>query len=290
MKILILGGTGFLGPEIVRAAQQNKHELTLFNRGKTHPALFPDVEKLQGDRDKDDYKSLEGHSWDACIDTSANMPAWMKASTKVLKDKVKQYLFTSSISVYPMDSFRELGKTEDAPVSPWPEGGDERSLGPQMSLYGPGKAYCERIVQEAFPGHATIVRPGLIVGPQDATNRFTYWVTRIARGGDVLAPEPRDQPVQVIDARDLADFALHLAAQSTSGTFNAVGDIGTMESTLTAIIDAAESSATLHWLPEAKVLSARLEPWRDVPLWLAPASDPSYAGFLAMSNARAKAA
>src|SRR5262245_49951031 len=136
MKILLLGGTGFLGPAIVEAGQREKHTLTLFNRGKTRPNLFPDVEKLHGDREKNDYKALEGRDWDAVIDTSGNMPAWAREGCAALKGHVKQYLFTSSISVYPMNSFQKAGKDETAEVEQWPEGADERKF--SMELYGPG--------------------------------------------------------------------------------------------------------------------------------------------------------
>jgi len=282
MRLLVLGGTRFVGRHVAEAALAAGWELTLFNRGESDPAAFPEAERLTGDRDGG-LDALKGGEWDAVVDTSGYVPRIVRQSAEALSGRCDRYLFISSAGVYADKS--QPGLAEDAPLvdldDPYSEDVAEH--------YDGLKALCEDVVKDTFNERATIIRPGLIVGPHDATNRFTYWVTRIARGGDVLAPEPRDQPVQVIDARDLAAFALHLAAESTSGTFNAVGDIGTMESTLTTIIDATESSATLHWLPEAKLLSARLEPWRDVPLWLAPASDRSYAGFLAMSNARAKA-
>ena len=287
MKILLLGGTGFLGPAIVEVGLERRHELTLFNRGKTHPGLFPNVEKLQGDRDKDDYKSLEGREWDAVIDTSANMPAWARKSVEVLKGKVKQYLFTSTISVYPENSFQQAGKDETAPVSPWPDGADERQF--KMELYGPGKARCEQIIAEAFPGHATIVRPGLIVGPGDYSDRFTYWPVRIDKGGEVLAPGVPNSPVQFIDARDLGAWIVKMIEDGHSGTYNATGprDRLSMAEMLYGIKAITIAGAQFTWVDEKFLLDQKVGPWMEMPLWIPQAHDSL--GFSQISIERALA-
>jgi 2'-hydroxyisoflavone reductase len=287
MKLLLLGGTGFLGPAIVEAGLANKHELTLFNRGKTHPNLFPNVEKLQGDRDKGDYKSLEGREWDAVIDTSANVPAWVRESTKVLAGKVKQYLFTSTISVYPQNSFQKPGKDETAPVEQWPEGADERKFVP--ANYGSGKALCEKLINEAFPGHATIVRPGLIVGPGDFSDRFTYWPVRIEKGGEVLAPGDPNSPVQFIDSRDLGNWIVTMVEDGHTGTYNATGprDRLSMAEMLYGIKAITTSGAQFTWVDEKFLLEQKVGPWMEMPLWVP--QDEDSRGFSAISIAKALA-
>jgi 2'-hydroxyisoflavone reductase len=277
--VLVLGGTRFVGRHIADAALAAGCELTLFNRGLTDPAAFPRAQHLAGDRDGDLGALVDGN-WDLVVDTCGYVPRIVRASVELLAPRVERYVYISSASVYADKSRPEL--TEDAPLAAL----DEPESEDVQAHYDSLKAACEAVVQDVMGDRATIVRPGLIAGPHDPTNRFTYWVTRIARGGDVLAPEPRDQPVQVIDARDLAAFVVRAA----SGVFNAVGDVTTMESTLETVVDATDAAARLRWIDEDRLLAAALEPWRDVPLWLAPGSDPSYRGFLAMSNARAKAA
>jgi 2'-hydroxyisoflavone reductase len=202
---------------------------------------------------------------------------------ELLSPRVERYVYISSASVY-ADKSRP-GLSEDAPLASLADPASEDVEADYDGL----KAACEAVVGEVMGDRAVIVRPGLIVGPHDPTNRFTYWVTRIAAGGEVLAPEPRDQPVQVIDARDLAKWVVRLADGGT-GTYTAAGDVTTMEAMLATIADATDVSARLRWVGEDRLLAAGVEPWQDVPLWLAPGTDPSYRGFLAMSNARAKAA
>ncbi|HEX5052060.1 MAG TPA: NAD-dependent epimerase/dehydratase family protein [Planctomycetota bacterium] len=220
-KILILGGTGFIGPHQVRHALQRGHEVTIFNRGKSAPGLFgKDVEELVGDREND-LAALKGRQWDAVIDESASRssaPEWVKASAGLLKDAVAQYVFISTRSVY-FDTSR-VPMTADAPVltrenAPIAEG---RPLS-----YGHAKAYAEKEAQAIMPGRVTVVRPGLIVGPEDDTDRFTYWPVRIARGGEVLVPGDGSDHVQVIDARDLVEFDVKLVEDATFGVFNAIG-------------------------------------------------------------------
>ena len=274
MQILVLGGTQFLGRHVVEAALERGHEVTIFNRGQTRPELFPGVERLVGDRDGD-LAALEGGDWDAVVDTSGYVPRVVRQSAELLRDRVRRYLFVSSISVYADVS--APGVDEDAPVARLDEETEEYR-GP---AYGALKALCEDVVREVYGDRATIVRPGLIVGPWDPTGRFTYWPTRIAAGGDVLAPEPRDAPVQVIDARDLAAFCLHLLEDDVAGTFNATGpeEPVTMEQVLTA----CEGDARLVWVPSEWLVEQGVGEWRELPLWL---SSPEYGGMMGVDVSR----
>ena len=217
LKVLILGGTAFLGPEIVEAARAHGHVLTLFNRGKTNPGLFPDIEKLRGDRNGD-LKALEGRSWDAVIDTSGYVPRHVRDSARLLSKAVGHYVFISTVSVYA--DFKAEGMDESAPVGTLPDPTVEQVTG---ETYGPLKALCEKAAEEAMPGHVANVRPGLIVGPGDPTDRFSYWPVRVAKGGDVLAPGNPDTAVQFIDVRDLAAWSVKLVEDGHAGVYNAVG-------------------------------------------------------------------
>ena len=216
--ILMLGGTGFLGPQTVEAALRRGHKVTLFNRGKTRPGLFPDLEKLQGDREKDDLKALEGRKWDAVVDTSANVPRWVKKAAAVLGPNVGHYIYISSISVYADTS--KPGIDESAPVATIDDPTTEKIDG---RTYGALKALTEKAAETAMPGKVAVVRPGLIVGPEDPSDRFTYWPVRVARGGEVLAPGSPDDPIQLIDVRDLGEFLVRLIEGRTTGVFNALG-------------------------------------------------------------------
>jgi 2'-hydroxyisoflavone reductase len=280
MRLLILGGTVFLGRHVVTDALERGHDVTLFHRGRTARGLYPAAEEVLGDRDGG-LDVLQGRTWDAIVDTSGFVPRLVGDSARL---DAGHYTFVSSGSVYADHS--RPGIDEDAPLATL----DDPSSEDVASYYGELKALCEAEVANAFPQRAAIVRSGLIVGPYDPTNRFTYWVTRIAEGGRVLAPEPRDQPVQVIDGRDLAGWMLDLAQRRTAGTFNAVGDPLPMEDLLEAIRAATGSDADLVWLPEQRLLDAAVEPWEELPLWLAPAADPQHAEFLNVSNERAVAA
>jgi len=220
-SILILGGTGFVGPHQVRRAVARGHQVTIFNRGRSAPGLFgKDVEELAGDR-ASDLRALEGRRWDAVIDESASSssaPEWVEKSASLLKDATDQYLFISTRSVYA--DLSAVPMTKDAPVltrenSPLREG--------QALPYGHAKAYAEKAAHAAMPGRVTVVRPGLIIGPGDDTDRFTYWPVRIARGGEVLVPGDGSDHVQIIDVRDLVNFCITLVEQRTYGVFNAVG-------------------------------------------------------------------
>ncbi|MEW6402172.1 MAG: NAD-dependent epimerase/dehydratase family protein, partial [Chloroflexota bacterium] len=204
MKILIIGGTRFLGRHLVNSARARGHEVTLFNRGQTNPDLFRRVEKIWGDREKD-LDQLKGRNWDAVIDTCGYVPRVVRMSAEALKESVENYVFISSLSIYP--DFRKRGLNETDPVAKLQDESVEEVTG---ETYGPLKALCERVVQDVFGIDSLVIRPGLIVGPHDPTDRFTYWPVRVARGGDVLAPDGPDAFTQFIDARDLADFIVEL--------------------------------------------------------------------------------
>ncbi|NTW86889.1 MAG: epimerase, partial [Holophagaceae bacterium] len=199
LKILILGGTGFLGPATIEAAQARGHQVTMFNRGKTRPELFPGVEKLHGDRDPkkgEGLKALEKGTWDAVIDNSAYYPRMVAASAGLLAPRVRQYLILSSISAY-KEPNPEAG-TEDAPLATMPDPTLE-DMGKSYEYYGALKALCEQAAQKAMPGRTTVIRPGYIVGPDDPSGRFTYWPARFDRGGEVAVPGTPSDPLQIID-------------------------------------------------------------------------------------------
>jgi 2'-hydroxyisoflavone reductase len=280
-KILILGGTGFLGPALVELARPRGHTVTLFNRGKTQPHLFPDVEKLQGDRDGN-LKALEGRKWDAVIDTSGYVPRIVRASAELLAPNVGQYLFVSTISVY--KDMSQSGIDESAPVATV----EDEKTEDVSQHYGALKALCEKAAEAAMPGRATIVRPGLIVGPGDPTDRFTYWPVRVARGGEVLAPGDGQDPVQFIDVKDLAAFMLGLVESKVTGIFNATGPVQTlsMRGLLEACKQANGGDATFTWADAAFLEEQKVRPWMDMPVWI-PRSDKEAGGVGRVSNARA---
>ncbi len=264
MRLLILGGTRFLGRHLVEAAQARGHEVTLFNRGQTNPDLFPELARLRGDR-LGDLTALKKGAWDAVIDTSGYTPSAVEASAKILSGRADHYTFISTVSAYrePLAS----GLDETAPLHAPPED-DSLPVGPET--YGPLKAGAEEALQQAFDGASLIIRPGLIVGPHDPTDRFTYWPSRLARGGEVLAPGSPDRQVQFIDARDLAAWCLDLLEAGTGGVFNASGPKRplTMAQMLQAIIDGVDGEAQLSWIPEDYLLDAGVQPWTGIPLWL----------------------
>ena len=270
---------------MVAAALARGHEVTLFNRGRHNPHLFPEVERLRGDRERD-LSALEGRSWDAVVDPSGYFPKVVRSSAELLADRVEHYTFVSSASAYADTSCP--GTDESAPLHTLPADSPE-DLEASPEAYGAFKALSERAAEEAIQGRVLSVRAGLIVGPWDPTNRFTYWVTRISRGGDVLAPEPRDQPVQFIDARDLADWILDKAEERRAGVFNATGPDRplTLQTLLSGIRDARGSDARFTWVDEHFLVEAGLEPFQDLPLWLAPSTNPAFAGFLALGVSKA---
>ncbi len=282
-KILILGGTGFLGPALVEVAQPRGHTLTLFNRGKTHPGLFPDVEQLHGDRDGN-LKALEGRQWDAVIDTSGYVPRIVKASAELLAPNVAQYVFVSTISVY--KDVSQYGVDESSPVATV----EDEKTEDVSQHYGALKALSEKATEAAMPGRATIVRPGLIVGQGDPTDRFSYWPVRVARGGEVLAPGDGEDPVQFIDVRDLAAFILGLVERRTVGTFNATGPAHTlsMRALLEACKTASGGDATFTWVDsDWLVEQQKVMPWSGMPVWIPRSGEDK--GMGRISNARALA-
>ncbi|MDY7225983.1 SDR family oxidoreductase [Hyalangium rubrum] len=281
-KILILGGTGFLGPALVELAQPRGHTLTLFNRGKTQPHLFPDVEKLQGDRDGN-LKALEGRKWDAVIDTSGYVPRVVRASAELLAPNVEQYIFVSTISVY--KDMANYGVDEDSPVATV----EDEKTEDVSQHYGALKALSEKAAQAAMPGRAAVVRPGLIVGPGDPTDRFSYWPVRVARGGEVLAPGDGEDPVQFIDVKDLAAFILRLVETKDMGVYNATGPASgmPMRKLLEACKTANGGDASFTWADAAFLEEQKVRPWSDMPVWIPRSSEMK--GMGRVSNARAEA-
>jgi 2'-hydroxyisoflavone reductase len=285
-QVLILGGTLFVGRHLVEAAIARGDEVTLFNRGRTNPDLYPQVERIRGDRDGD-LSALRGRSWDTVVDTSARIPRWVRDSTRLLADFVEHYTFVSSGSVYADTSLP--GFDENAPVHTLADETVEEIA--DAETYGALKVLCERAAEEVMPGRVLSVRAGLIVGPFDPTGRFTYWVHRIARGGDVLAPEPRDQPVQFVHARDLADWILAMGERREAGVFNATGpeEPLAMGDLLDECDAATKAGARLVWVDEGFLVDSGVEAWSDLPLWLAPGRNPQEANFLAMDVSKALA-
>ncbi|GLH69607.1 hypothetical protein GETHPA_11400 [Geothrix rubra] len=283
-RILILGGTGFLGPATIEAAQARGHHVTMFNRGKTRPDLFPGVEKLHGDRDPkkgEGLKALETGTWDAVIDNSGYFPRMVGASAALLAPRAKQYLYISSISAY-KEPNPENG-TEDAPLATMPDPTLE-SMGKNYEYYGALKALCEQAAEKAMPGRATIIRPGYIVGPDDASGRFAYWPVRFDRGGEVAVPGAPDDPIEVIDVRDLGEWLVRLVEQGTVGTFNACGPEKRMGwgRVVEACAAASGHKGKALWIPEP-FISRQKD--LEFPIWAPYAGDTK--GFHTWSNARA---
>jgi 2'-hydroxyisoflavone reductase len=283
--ILMLGGTGFLGPQTVEAALRRGHKVTLINRGKTRPDLFPDLEKLHGDRETDDLKALEGRRWDAVVDTSANVPRWVKKAAAVLGAHIGHYIYISSISAYA--DLSRPGTDETSPVATIEDVTTEKIDG---RTYGALKALSEKAAESSMPGKVAVVRPGLIVGPEDPSDRFTYWPVRVAAGGEVLAPGSPNDPIQLIDVRDLGEFLVRLIEDHTTGVFNALGPDKTLTigRTLEACKEVAKSEATFTWADAEFLKEQGVNPWSDMPAWVPSSGDT--AGFAKVSNARAVAA
>ncbi|MFG0258005.1 MAG: NAD-dependent epimerase/dehydratase family protein [Phycisphaerales bacterium JB043] len=281
LRILVLGGTRFLGPHFVEFARARGHEITLFNRGRSNPDLFQDLETLIGDRDPERGEGLDplkGREWDCVVDTSGYIKRHVEASADLLRDTVGRYLFISSISVYADGSIHAM--TEREAVGTLDDPSVEEITG---ETYGPLKAYCEQACRDVFGDRATIIRPGYIVGPLDNTDRFTYWVTRIDKGGEVLVPGAPEHPVQFIDARDLMEWSLHMLENDTGGTYNAVGprDLMGMGTMCETMRDVSRSDATFTWV-DASWLEERDE---FFPIYVNP--EGPYGGYGDVSNAAA---
>ena len=289
LRILILGGTGFTGPYQVRYALSRGHKVTTFNRGKTHPGELPnEVEQLVGDRNGK-LDALKDRQWDVAIDNPTTLPAWVRDAAQVLKGNVERYVFVSTISVYADTS---KGVDETAPLAKY-DGSDpfketlEAMKASGYKTYGPLKALSEQEAEKWFPGKTLIVRPGLIVGPRDETDRFTYWPVRIDRGGEVLAPGAPTDPVQFIDARDLAEWTIRVVENRETGIYNATGPakplgIGGM---LDGIKGALNSNAKFTWAPADFLKQQKVDAWSDMPVWT---GDESGMARTSISRARAK--
>lgn len=264
MRILIIGATRFLGRHLVEAALARGYEVTLFNRGKSNPDLFPQLETIIGDREKD-VNRLQGRIWDTVIDVAGYVPRIVRLSTEILEASVNCYVFISSISVY--EDFRKIDIDESYALAKMPdETVDENS----PETYGARKVLCEQIVQEIYGERALIIRPGLIVGPHDPTDRFTYWPVRVARGGDMLAPQKPEVATQIIHVRDLSEFTLKLIEENASGIYNATGP--DYELTLGKLLDVSKqvsgSDANVKWAGVEFLNQNNVSPWSDMPAWV----------------------
>lgn len=287
LNLLILGGTGFVGPHLVEAAQRKGHSLTLFNRGKTNPHLFPDLEKLKGDRDPNKGSGLQaleqqvknGRRWDAVIDTSGYVPRIVAASASLLTEACSHYQFISTLSVY---ADRSVDVTEDSPVIELEDPTVERVSG---ATYGGLKVLCENAAEKGLPGRTSRIRPGLIVGPMDRTDRFTWWPHRIAKGGEVLAPGQPDAPVQFIDVRDLSGWCIELIENKVTGVLNAIGPSGglSMQEFLHGCKVVSGSNATFTWVKDSFLQEHQVRAYTEIPLWI-PREGPPY-GTAQMQNA-----
>jgi 2'-hydroxyisoflavone reductase len=292
IRLLILGGTGFIGPFQVKYAVERGHDVTIFNRGRSAPGMFQGVTELIGDRAASNYESLKGKTWDAVIDNSASggptAPKWVNEAATLLKDTVGQYLFISTRSVY-----RDLSKvpaTVDAPVFSLENPPRNYQQG-QPYPYGLGKALAEAEAKKVFGDRTTIVRPGLIVGPEDDTDRFTYWPVRIDRGGEILAPgNPMVDRVQVIDVRDLCEWCIRLCEQKTFGTFMGVGPLNgrSMAEFLYGIAAVTSKPLTWTWIPREFLLQHNVRGYREMPVWQPPV--PGNEGFASFDLTREVAA
>ncbi|MEP6568347.1 MAG: NAD-dependent epimerase/dehydratase family protein, partial [Acidobacteriota bacterium] len=293
LKILILGGTGFTGPFQVRYALSRGHTVSVFNRGKTHPGeLPPEAEQLIGDRNGQ-LDALKGRKWDVVIDNPTTLPVWVRDAATILKGNVDRYVFISTISVYSdvsrpgVDESGALAKYEGPSNEAAMKETPETLRASNYGLYGPLKVLSEKEAEKWFPGKALVIRPGLIVGPGDETDRFTYWPVRVARGGEVLAPGDGKDPVQFIDARDLAEWTVRMVEQGAVGTYNATGPKSklTMGEMLDGIKTATKSDARFTWANAEFLAAQKVWAWSNMPVWI-PAEG-EHLGFSRISNAKA---
>ena len=291
MKLLVLGGTRFLGHHLVTAALAHDHDVTIFHRGQ-HPATNqPNVEIIYGDRHYD-LERLQNQTWDAVIDTCGSLPHAVKASAEALANSVERYVYISSISAYA--NLSVAGVDETSPLETLTEEQlqvvnatttvEQLSTATYGELYGGLKALCEKAVEETLPGRSLILRPGLIVGPADYTDRFTYWVARVARGGDVLAPGNPNRSIQFIDARDLAEWIIQRVEVKATGIYNASGvpDQLTMQHFLEQCKDTSKSDANFTWVSDEFLMQKQVTPWSELPLWIPDAMQEA-AGLLSIN-------
>jgi len=281
LRILILGGTGFIGIHEAEYAMSRGHEVTLFNRGLTNPHLFPNLEKLQGDRDGD-LTALEGRTWDVVIDNCATVPRRIREAAAVLRDATDLYVYVSSSGVY--YPYLAAGLHEESPTQVLDDPTVEEVTG---GTFGGLKALCEEAVHEAYPGRAMVVRPVLISGPWDYTDRSIYWPMRMARGGEVLAPGDGTDPFQLIDARDLTAWMVRMAEASGTGTYNCVGPESpmTMAGALEEIAQVSASPVTLTWADTDFLLEHEVAPWGEMCTWIPPRGD--YVGMTQIDGRKA---
>ncbi len=280
-RILVLGGTSFVGRHITETALDAGHEVTMFNRGKTNSHLFTDVPRLTGDRNEGDLSALATGEWDAVIDVNAYIPRHVREMVAALDGRVGHYTFISTVSVYQAQASGPI--TEESPLATLDDPDTEEVTG---ATYGPLKVECEKVAQQAFPGRCTVVRPGIVAGPHDPTDRFTYWVRRAIRGGELCVPNRPDQPIQVVHARDQAEFVLATTLAGVDGVFNSVGPTEplTLQTMVETCLEAAGSTAELVWLDEDFVAE------HQVPFPLYLPSDANVDGLFEASSEKARAA
>ncbi|MEY2484008.1 MAG: hypothetical protein QOK24_2536 [Verrucomicrobiota bacterium] len=293
LRILILGGTGFTGPFQIRYALERGHKVTVFNRGKTHPGETPkEVEQLIGDRNGQ-LDALKNRQWDVVIDNPTMLPAWVRDAAQILKGNVERYVFISTISVFADTS--KAGIEESAPLAkytgadPYKETRDT-VIASKFALYGPLKALSEQEAEKWFPKQTLVIRPGLIVGPRDETDRFSYWPVRIDRGGEVLAPGNPTDPVQFIDGRDLAEWVIRMVEGRETGVYNATGPaqplgVGAM---LEGIKTANKSNANFTWVNADFLETQKVAPWSDMPVWVPPRGEEGGMGRISIKWALGK--
>jgi 2'-hydroxyisoflavone reductase len=271
LSILILGGTGFTGPEQVEYAIARGHRVTLFNRGQTRPGFFKGrvAEELIGDLNND-TSALAGKKFDVVIDNPTTLPAWVRNAAKYLKGNTKHYIFISTTSVYSDQSI--IGLNENSPTTPMPDGADPYSLDLRAASYGAYKTRAEQEAMQQYAGMCTVIRPCLIVGPLDRTDRFTYWPVRIDKGGEVLAPDKPDDPCQFIDSRDLAEWTVRMAEMREFGTFNAIGPDKplTIAEMLYGVKAVTTAGAQFTWVPWEFLQKQQIRPWRHMTVWQPP--------------------
>ena len=295
LRILILGGTGFIGPYQVHYAVERGHHVTVFNRGRSQADLPASVEHLQGDRNTGDLEALKGKTWDVVIDNPTTLPFWVRDAASLLKDAADHYVFISTISAYKDLALPRMD--EDYPLAEY-AGADpyaetlETFRASQGRLYGPLKALSEMEAEKWFPGRATIIRPGLIVGPDDDSDRFTYWPVRIARGGEVLAPARPDVPVQFVDARDLSEWIVRMAEDKAAGVYNATGPRArlTMAEMLYGIRASIRGDVDVRftWVPERFILAREVRPWSQLTVWFPDNGDTAGAASQSIERALAR--
>lgn len=296
MKLLILGGTRFLGRHVVTAAQARGHEVTLFNRGNYATEDLGPVEGIKGDRHSELHK-LRGRRWDAVVDTSGHLPRAVRAAAEVLSDEVERYVFISTQNVYRAVSIHGIEETYPLRTltSEQLEHANSIDTSGQPSygeLYGGLKALCEQEAEDVMRDRVLIIRPGLIVGPHDYTDRFTYWPVRVARGGEVLAPSRSDRFIQLIDVRDLAEWTMSMIERKATGAYNAHNQPGslTMQRLLEECKSASQSDARFTWISEDFLIQENVAAWSELPLWLPEEAAPHLKGFMFISPAKAVAA